>query len=251
MQKQLSLIPNLIMLLFFSLSAFADTSESLPVITLNDTNKTPYTTKSSDGFIDVLLTEAFKRIGYKYQAIRLPPERGLISANDGVLDGEVNRIAGIEKTYKNLRRVAEKIRDSDFCVLSKNANIVNSPQELKKYVVGYIKGWKIYEKMMLGSSNVITADNPQQLLRLLKIDRIDAALYTCLQGAIIAKNLNIEGVKVLEPRLKQRQMHLYLNKKYEHLVPALNQALQDIKQEGLYDNWYKEKILPYVISSQG
>ncbi len=251
MQKPFNLTFYFIILLFFSSAVFAGSSQSLPVITLNDTNKTPFTTKSHDGFVDVMLIEAFKRAGYKYQTVRLPPERGLLSANDGVLDGEVNRISGIEKKYKNLRRVPEKIRDSDFCVLSKNANIVNRPQELKKHVVGYVKGWKIYEKMMEHSSNIITADSPRQLFRLLKIGRIDAALYTCLQGAILAKEFKIEGIKVLEPLLKQRGMYLYLNKKHEQMVPVLNRALQDIKQEGLYDLWYKEKILPYVRSLQG
>ncbi len=250
MQKFFSVVSLFIIASFFSFPSLSKQTASLPEIVLNDTNKFPYTTANMQGFLDVLLVEAFKRIGYKLKTVRLPAERGLLSANEGIVDGEVNRIAGIEKIYKNLVRIPEQVRYSDFCVLSKNANIINSPEMLSQHVVGYIKGWKIYEKMMKDSNNIIMANNPQQLFRLLKIDRIEVALYTCLQGNILAKELSIEGVNILEPRLNQRTMHVYLNKKHSKIVPLLSQALQDIKQEGLYEKWYKEKILPFELPSQ-
>jgi len=240
-------------LLVLSPVLFASPTETMPVIILNDANKEPFTTEKNDGFLNVLLIEAFKRIGYKMDTVRLPAERGLLSANEGIVDGEVNRIAGMEKTYKNLRRVPEKLRDSDFCVLSKDESIVNTPEELEKHAVGYVKGWKIYEKMMSGSNHVITADNPPQLFRLLQLNRIDIALYTCLQGFYLAKEFNVENIKVLKPELVQRGMFLYLNKRYEHLLPSLTQVLKDIKKEGLYDKYYREKILSYYggVEKQG
>ena len=245
MKNKIGLLCLVIITSVFSSTLVAKDKESLPVIVLNDANKFPFTTDNNDGFLNVLLIEAFKRVGYTLKTVRLPPERGLINANEEIVDGEVNRIAGIEKKYKNLLRVPEKIRDSDFCVLSKNANIINKPEELNNHVVGYIKGWKIYEKMMSESSNVIAASSPQQLFRLLKVNRVDAVLYVCLQGKILANQLDIKGVKVLKPLLKQRPMFLYLHKKHKALVPRLAQALKDIKQEGLYTKWYSEKILPY------
>jgi len=247
MQKLFYVANFFVITSFLSLPLLAGPIESLPEIVLNDTNKLPYTTKNKNGFLDVVMAEAFKRIGFKLIMVRLPAERGLLGANEGIVDGELNRIAGIQKVYKNLIPVPEKIRNSDFCVLSKKSNIINSPEVLGQHVVGYIKGWKIYEKMMAGSDNVITTDNPQQLFRLLKINRIDAALYTCMQGFIIAKELNIENMKILEPRIKQREMFMYLNKKHEHIIPAISKALKDIRREGLYDQLYKEKISPFII----
>jgi len=247
MQKLFHLVNFFTITALLSLPVFAKSVTSLPEIILNDTNKLPYTTNNKDGFLDVVLGEAFKRVGYKLILVRLPAERGLLSANEGIVDGEVNRIAGIQKVYKNLIPVPERVRNSDFCALSKSTDIINSPEVLGQHVVGYIKGWKIFEKMMSGSDNVITTNNPQQLFRLLKINRIDAALYTCMQGFIVAKELNIADLKVLEPRIKQRGMFMYLNKKHEHIIPALSKALNDIRQEGLYDRWYKEKIVPFII----
>lgn len=228
-----------------SLAATAQVPEEMPVIILNDSNKEPFTTKNRDGFLDIILTEAFRRIGFRLNTVHLPPERGLLSANEGIVDGEVNRIIGLDKIYKNLRRVPEKVRNSEFCALSKNPAIVNTVDELNKQVVGHIKGWKIYEKMMVGSERVITANSPQQLFRLLKKNRIDVALYDCVEGLDLAQRFNIKTLYMLEPAFDQTELFLYLNKHYADLVPRLSKALNDIKEEGFYDELYREKILPY------
>lgn len=237
-------------LLAFSLIIPVAASEELatnkmPVLTLNDSNKEPFTTANKDGFLDIILTEAFRRIGFKLNTVQLPPERGLLSANNGILDGDVNRIIGLDKIYKNLLRVPEKIRDSEFCALSKNANIVNTPDELNKQVVGHIKGWKIYDTMMAHSEKVITANSPQQLFRLLKINRIDVALYACAEGIDLAQRLSMKNIHILKPAFKQTELFLYLNKRHAALLPKLSKALREIKKEGLYDHLYHEKILPY------
>ncbi|NOX09677.1 MAG: transporter substrate-binding domain-containing protein [Gammaproteobacteria bacterium] len=245
MSKRFFLVIIGMMSLVVSSLSSAQALEEMPVITLNDSNKEPFTTKDKDGFLDIVLTEAFHRIGFRLNTVHLPPERGLLSANEGIVDGEVNRIIGLDNIYKNLRRVPEKVRDSEFCALSKNPAIVNTPDELNKQVVGHIKGWKIYEKMMVGSKRVITAHSPEQLFRLLKINRIDVALYDCVEGLDIAKRFNINELYILEPEFDQTELFLYLNKRYVGLVSKLSKALRDIKEEGLYDNLYREKILPY------
>jgi len=249
MEKQ---IYRIIMFALMSVLLLAASSvqalEKLPILTLNDTNREPLSTKNKDGFLDLVLTEAFRRIGFQFNSVQLPPERGLLSANAGIVDGEVNRIAGLDKAYKNLLRVPEKLRDSDFCALSKNSEIINTPVELKNHVVGHIKGWKIYEKMMSGSNKVITANNPQQLFRLLKINRIDVALYACVEGLEMAKQLGLKNIHLLKPAFTQIPLYVYLNKRHIDLVPKLDKALRDIKKEGFYDRLYREKIQPYYNS---
>ncbi|WP_198262887.1 substrate-binding periplasmic protein [sulfur-oxidizing endosymbiont of Gigantopelta aegis] len=219
-----------------------------PTIMLNDTNKEPFTNNNKDGFFDLILAEIFQAVGYQLKTVHLPPERGLLSANDGIVDGEVNRIINLESTYPNLIRVPEKIRDSDFCALSLNPTIINTPEVLNKKVVGHIKGWKIYDKMMRDSKQVITVSSPQQLLRLLKLQRIDVALYTCVEGLALAKQLNIQQLKILKPSFIQVGMYIYLNKRHVDLVPKLSQALHAIKKNGRYGQLYQEKIRPYYVN---
>ncbi len=80
-----------------------------PVLVLNNTDGPPYSTPEGDGFIDLVGGEVFRRAGLALKTVKLPAERGLINANAGIEDGDLSRIAGLERDYPNLVRVPEKI----------------------------------------------------------------------------------------------------------------------------------------------
>src|SRR3989344_512852 len=79
-----------------------------PVLVLNNPMAPPLTNTQGTGFIDQLLQEIARRAGVRVRLVVLPAERGLINANAGIEDGDLNRIAGLEHTYPNLMRVPEK-----------------------------------------------------------------------------------------------------------------------------------------------
>ena len=226
--------------------SYAWSADKNPVLVLNDVNKPPYTTEKGDGFIDLLVSDMFHRVGLSLKLVKVSPERGLINANEGLVDGDVNRIKGLDKLYQNLVMVPETLRDSYFCALSFNPDIHTSRGDLDHHEVGYIKGWKIYEKMMAGSNKATTADSPEQLFRLLKLNRIEVALYACVEGLALAEQMKLKRLYVLQPHLSKVPLYLYLNKKYADLVPRLDRALKNIKKDGTYDQLYRNKILPYL-----
>lgn len=237
-------------LVLISIVTIAEETTKSPVLVLNDTNQPPYTTKEGDGYVDILVAEAFKKAGLPPpKLVKLPPERGLLSVNNGLIDGDLQRLVGLEKKYPNLIMVPEVIREADFCALSTISGLSSAPEELKKHVVGYIKGWKIYEKMMAGSKKIITASSPDQLIRLLELNRIEVALYNCLDGFTLAKKMGIKGVKLVKPQFKKVKLYLYLNNKHEHLVPKLTKALSDLRKEGFNDMLHQKIILPYIENS--
>lgn len=145
-----------------------------PVLVLNDTNDPPFTTADRNGFLDIIAGEAFRRVGVELRLVKLPPERGLINANAGIEDGDLTRIAGLEKHYPNLIRVPEKLVDWEFMAFSKNASISPDWPVLRQHSVGHIKGWKIYEQNLATAGQVTTADDAEQLFRLLDLERIES-----------------------------------------------------------------------------
>lgn len=229
-----------------SIPAFALQSVKYPKLIINSTDQTPYITSNKDGFVDILAAEAFRRAGVSLQIVKLPAERGLINANTGILDGDLTRVKGLNKIYRNLIRVPESFRDANFCALSKNSNISTNPDDLNKHVVGFIKGWKIYESLMGDSTRVITVNNSKQLFRLLKSDRIDVALYNCIDGMKISKNMDIKDIKILQPPFPKVKMFLYLNKKHKNIAAKISKALNDLKTEGVYKKLYQQKIYPHL-----
>lgn len=216
-----------------------------PVLVLNDTNEPPYTTPERNGFLDVIAGEAFRRAGAELRLVKLPPERGLINANEGTEDGDLTRIAGLEKQYPNLVRVPEKLLDWEFSAFSKDSSIAANWPVLQSHSVGHIKGWKIYERALAGAERVTTANDPEQLMRLLELDRVEVVLYERWLGLALLKKQGIQGVQPLAPLLAKREMFIYLNRQHAALVPKLAQALRAMKREGFYQRVYNEKLRPY------
>jgi polar amino acid transport system substrate-binding protein len=216
-----------------------------PVLVLNDTNEPPFTTADRDGFLDIIAGEAFRRAGVELRLVKLPAERGLINANAGIEDGDMVRIAGLEKQYPNLVRVPEKLVDWEFAAFSKNAEIPSNWNAIRQRSVGYIKGWKIYEQHLAGAEHVITADDPEQLFRLLDLNRIDVALYERSFGMALTKQQGLRVARPLAPTLASREMFIYLHKRHVKLAPRLADALRAMKRDGFYRRVYNEKLKPY------
>ncbi len=216
------------------------------VLVLNDTNDPPLTTPEHNGFVDVVAGEAFRRIGFELRLVKLPAERGLINANAGIEDGDLLRIAGLEKQYPNLIRVPEKLVDWEFTAFGKDASIPSSWEAIRRRSVGHIKGWKIYEQHLAGAEAVVTADDPAQLFRLLELDRIEVALYVRWMGLALIRQQGLKGMRPLEPPLATREMFIYLHKRHAPLAPRLADALRALKRDGFYQRAYREKLLPYT-----
>lgn len=229
----------------FAVGAAAAT-EKRPVLLLNCASAEPFVTEARDGFFDVLMAEVGRRMGVEFRILRLPAERALISANEGLIDGETNRLPGLEKQYPNLIRVPESIRVTHFSAFSRDPTIRPTPEEIRKRPVGLIKGWKIYERTVAGAPNVTTADDGEQLLRLLSLGRIDVALFNKWDGAIVARKIGITNIVALEPPILSSDMFPYLNLRHADLVPKFAAALKAIKAEGKYDLWMQQKVLPFV-----
>lgn len=239
---QMGVLRGSILLLCVVLSSHIALAQTLR---LNNTNEAPLTTPAHDGFIDIIAGEAFRRAGVTLQLIKLPAERGLLNANAGIEDGDLTRIAGLEKIYPNLVRVPEKLVDWEFVAYSKNPNIRADWQKIRQHVVGHITGWKIYEKKLKGAAHIIAAAEATQLFQLLARNRIEIALYARWMGQAYIQQLGLQDIYQLKPSLASREMFIYLHKQHTALVPKIARALRAIKQEGLYAQVQHEKLNPY------
>lgn len=200
-----------------------------PTLTIS-TNNTPTDRQA----LEQLSQEAFRRIGAHFKLVSLPSERSLQSANLGEVDGEGLRVAGLDSQYPNLIQVPERFIGISFVAFARDASIRLDQgwESLKPYSVAFITGWKMFEANA-GSARLATkVDKPEQLFRMLASGRIDLALYTRADGAVLARQLGLTSVVPLAPALKDVDMYLYLNKKHEVLVPKLAKALRDMKADG-------------------
>lgn len=216
------------------------------MLVLNNPTAPPLTNDDKTGLLDIVVGEAFRRSGLELSLIRVPPERGLKNANEGIDDGDLNRIAGLEKLYPNLVRVPEKSFDMIFVAFAlkpgpNNPEIeIDGWQSLKPYIVGLIKGWKILERNVPAGTDVVYVNDSEQLFTLLEKGRIDIALYSRLMGLDVIQRRRMTGVTDLSPPLASREMFIYLHKSHRDLAPRIAKALAALKSEGFYDAAYKK-----------
>ncbi|MEJ2397746.1 MAG: transporter substrate-binding domain-containing protein [Gammaproteobacteria bacterium] len=240
------LVRRLILLLCLGISALASAytrANKVKELVLNNPTAAHFTTRDHKGLLDIVAGEAFRRAGLRLKLVKLPAERALINANDGTDDGDLSRIAGIEKVYPNLIRVPEMIFKMDFVAFTQHKLVKHASwRSLRPFSVGYITGWKIFDQNLLPGTEITTAEAPQQLMTMLKLGRIQFALYSRWMGLAILKHMHYKDIQVIEPPLAQRAMYIYLNKRYRHYIPALSKALKAIKREGIYSRVCKERF---------
>lgn len=213
------------------------------IIRLNTTGQPPLNTKSQDGFMDEVATEAFRRIGIQLQTALLPAERGLKQSNRGLVDGEMSRIKGLDKKYPNLVRVPEKIMDWEFVSFSyQSVSLKNGWSDLSGKLVAYINGWKILERNIPSSAEITKTANVDELFNLLRKKRTDFTVYERWAGHYRLHQLMMNDVKELKPPLAVKEMFIYLHKKHRSIIPKLSSALSAMKKDGSYQKLVKKHL---------
>lgn len=234
----------------FGLLTFAFLVVSSPVtdesvLTINTPHDNPISTKTSDGFVDRIVTEALERTGHRIRIVHLPAERALINANRGIDDGVLHRVAGLNRTYHNLVQVTESTSIMSFVAFTNQSGVrVRDWDSLRPYSVGIITGWKILEKNIPAGTEVIKVKNPEQLFSLLEHRRIDVILYGKWQGLKYLKDHRLTGVRMLQPALAEEKMYVYFNKKHRNLIPGFSSALRSMKSDGSWKRIYRETLEP-------
>jgi polar amino acid transport system substrate-binding protein len=217
-------------------------------LVLNNTNGPPFTTPQRDGFLDRVAGQAFKRAGVSMRLIELPAERGLRNANEGIDDGDLTRIAGLEQQYPNLMRVPERLLDWHFSAFARRADIeVDGWGSLLRHRVGYIRGWKIAESNLGAAASAVVVDDVDELFRLLALDRVDVVVYSREMGAEYVHRRRLTDVRLIEPPVATREMFIYLHSKHASLVPKVADALRALKADGTYAREYRATVTPVLV----
>ena len=212
-------------------------------IVLNTGIRDPFTTSNQTGFIDLIVQEAFRRIGIDAKVIVYQNSaKSLVNANIGIDDGAARRIQGLEKKFPNLVRVPEKLMDNDFVVYSINKIIVSDNWDtMDEARIAYIKGWQIFQNNLRDHKSTIQTKNAQQMFDLMTAGEVDFILYERWQGLWRARQMEIT-IQASEPPLAKQEMFMYLNKKHAGLIAKAAASLSEMKSDGTYQNIFDKTL---------
>jgi len=179
-----------------------------------------------------VLEKAYAKLGLQIQYRPLPGERALRASNSGAVDGEVFRIANIQKRYKNLIPVPTPINSLQALAFTKDKDIVLQDwQSLKRYRIGIQGGIKFAERTTKGM-NPVVVDTNKQLFRMLDSGRIDVLIAAESNGLKTLADLRMKGIHALPPLIQPYPLYHYLHKKHAGLVERLDAVLQSMQASG-------------------
>jgi len=224
-----AIMTSLVLLLSFPNNIFAQQK-----YVMCTTLAPPLSTPQHDGILDAIVAEAFKRSNAVVEFVVTPSERGLVNANSGVADGDVNRVGGLARTYPNLLQIAESNMEYEFVAFTKRDGLrIEGWGDLKHLSVAFITGWKILEENVVASS-ITKVETPTQLFEMLAKGRVDAVIYDRWGGSYYVDKLDIVGAHPVDPPLAKREMYMYINKVHGDIAPVLADSLRSMKQDGTY-----------------
>jgi polar amino acid transport system substrate-binding protein len=208
--------------------------QAQPTLVLGNSHGAPLTTPDKDGLFDLIYLELAKRLGINIviQATE-NGERALLNANSGLDDGDVARVAGLDKRYSNLVYLPVPVYHYQMVVFSKSVAFpVDGAKSIAPYDIGVLTGWKVLENIAKGARSVTSLDSAEQLFSMLDKQRIDIALMEKTEGLAIIKKLGIKNIRVLQPNLLEGDWYLYLNKKHAAMVPKIAAELEKMHKDG-------------------
>ncbi|GBE15852.1 glutamine ABC transporter periplasmic protein [bacterium BMS3Abin14] len=218
------------------LLCFFSAAEAQNKMILNTADEPPESTDSLNGISDRVVKETFRRIGVGLRIVRLPSERALQNANEGIEDGNYARVGGlIGQLYPNLIQVPEPITQFQFVAFSKKSDFRPAGWgSLRPFHVGIVTGWKILEKNIQQTKSLTRVNNSEILFKMLEAERIEVAVFDLQQGLFIIKKLGLSDIKPISSPLSIQDMYIYLHKEHRAIVPRLTEALKRMKKDGTY-----------------
>ncbi len=191
---------------------------------------------------ELVLKEAYGRLGIKISVRRYPGDRSLRYSNRGDTDGELFRVDNIDFKYQNLVKVSVPVNKMEVLAYSKRGDITASGwASLLPYKVGIRRGIKFSEygtKLM--KPYVVNLN--QQLISILLKDKVDVIVLSRGNGLEMIKKFNVPEIKAIEPAIEEYDLFHYLHKKNRYLVPELERVLEQMKEEGFIANLRQEVL---------
>jgi polar amino acid transport system substrate-binding protein len=181
---------------------------------------------------EVILRLAYRQIGITVRIEKYPAERALRMANAGKVDGEVQRVFGIEKKYPNLVRIDPTINYIEATIFSRDKSFfVDGWASLRPYSIGIVNGIKFAENGT-GGMNVDKVGDYRNLMRILKHGRVDIGIAPSINGLYELKKAGITQVRELQPAIARFNLFHYLHRKNQPLASRLSRVLKKMAAAG-------------------
>lgn len=195
---------------------------------------------SSNGkFYNMLYSEAFRRLGIRFEYRFMPAKRASAMADAGQIDGEVARIREYGDAHPTLVRVEEAGMHDSFSAFATDASIsLNGWDALRNTSlrVDYLRGvYRTEEKLqaLVPPDSLFAVNSIEQALK--KIAKGRADIYIDSEAAV-THHLSLPefqkaGIQKVG-EMEETRYYAYLNIKHKELAVKLAAILKKMREDG-------------------
>lgn len=178
--------------------------------------------------IEQQLRQAYGRLGYQMQVVRLPAGRSLQMADRGLYDGELFRIDGIQQEFHALRQVPVQLTTIELLafVRTEQQQALRNWQQMKQLRIGFVRGFRLASQIdFAGYPNPVTT--LEQAVGMLEQGKIDVLLEDgqSVLSVIPAKSEQV-GITALPGVLASAGVYHYVHQRHSDLIDPLTIVLK-------------------------
>jgi polar amino acid transport system substrate-binding protein len=181
-----------------------------------------------------LLTEAYRRIDVNVVFKEVPAVRALYEANEGLVDGDLQRIDGLSSRFTRLAQVRIPVNEFDAVVITRDKQFTPEGwSSIAPYSIGYHRGIVIFEKRTAGMRTDPAPSN-ELVLKKLQSGRTDIAVMPEADGRDLLATMPGHSLQMLFPPIERVPLYHYVNQRHAALVPRLESALRAMQADGSF-----------------
>lgn len=184
-----------------------------------------------------LLKHIYAHAGIPVRFEKYTSALSLRLSSQGKIDGETHRIYSLENAFPTLIRVPTAfsyVAPTAFVNIHGGIGFrVDGWQSLEPYRVGAVQGMRFAELGLKPRMHTVeTVNSSDQLLRMLKSQRIDIAVTGKINGLYHINTLGLTDIAFLSPAIESDELFHYLHQKHRALVPILDKTIQAMIASG-------------------
>jgi len=181
------------------------------------------------GRIEQQLQQAYQQLGYQMQLVRLPAGRSLQMTNQGLYDGELFRIDGVQHEFPQLLQVPVQLASIKLLAY------VASPraQELQQWArqsdlrIGYVRGFRLVSQVRF-AGKALPVTTLEQALGMLRQGKVDVLLEDQQSLlSLLPEGLAEAGISAQSGVLAEAGLYHYVHQRHAAIVPSLSRTLQN------------------------
>ncbi len=191
--------------------------------------------------VALFMSELSKEMEIPIVLMSLPPKRGTLSLQKGVIDGEVARVENYAETVPGAIRVSEPVSIEPYFAYTWLDSIsIDGWESLKPYSLVEVRGY-VFVDTYMSNLNVYMVSSIEQAFNYLKVKRAEVFVMNrqIADTYLVSSGFELGEIRKVETPIDELRLYSYFSAGNELIAESYNKALIALKKSGRYVEIFK------------